>query len=64
MAEIHVETKKKTTPAWLWIVLAALVVAIIIYVAAKNKRSNSDNATNKSNQTSYIQLPGAMPVLS
>ena len=38
MAEIHVETKKNTTPAWIWIVLAAVVVAVIIYFAAKNKK--------------------------
>ena len=63
MAEIHVETKRKTTPAWLWLLLAVVVVAAIIYFAAKNKGSDNDNTTNKSKQTSYIESI-ARPVLT
>jgi len=56
MAEIHVEAKKKATPAWIWIVLALVVVAIIIYFAARNKTDEKSSSTNKANPTSYIQL--------
>ena len=64
MAEIHVEAKKKTNPVWLWIVLAVVIVAAIVYFAVKNKRADNGNAANKPNQTSYIQYPDASTALA
>ena len=64
MAEIHVEAKRKVAPAWLWIVLAAVVLGVIIYFAVRNKRVDNDNAANKPPQTSYVQYPHTWPVLS
>ncbi len=62
MAEIHVEAKKKTNPVWLWIVLAVVIVAAIVYFAVRNKKDNG-NTTNKPNQTSYIQIAGTSAAL-
>jgi flagellar basal body-associated protein FliL len=54
MAEIHVEAKKKTTPVWIWVVLALVILGVIIYFAVRNKRSGDENAVNKQSPTSYI----------
>jgi bacteriorhodopsin len=59
MAEIHVEAKKKTNPVWLWIVLAVVIVAAIVFFAVRNKKVENDNASNKPNQTSSVQIPAA-----
>jgi hypothetical protein len=64
MAEIHVEAKKKTNPVWLWIVLAVVIVAAIVYFVVRNKRVDNGSAANKPNQTSYIQIPGARAALT
>jgi hypothetical protein len=57
MAEIHVEAKKKTNPVWLWIVLAVVIVAAIVYFAVRNKKVENGSTSNKPNQTSSVQLP-------
>jgi len=54
MAEIHVEAKKKTTPVWIWVVLALVIFGVIVYFAVRNKRSGDGNAVIKQNPTSYI----------
>jgi bacteriorhodopsin len=64
MAEIHVEAKKKTNPVWLWIVLAVVIVAAIVFFAVRNKKVENDNASNKPNQTSSVQIPAAAKAAS
>jgi hypothetical protein len=54
MAEIHVEAKKRTTPAWIWIVIALVVLGVIAYILLRNKKADESNV-GKPNTTSYIQ---------
>ena len=60
MADIHVETKKNTSPVWLWILLA-LIVAAVIYFITRNKDRNDNKEVNQ-NTTSYIYLDKALTV--
>jgi hypothetical protein len=60
MADIHVQTKKNTTPVWLWILLV-LVIAAVIYFITRNK-DKSDNKEVNQNTTSYIYLKNTLPV--
>ena len=55
MAEIHVQPKKKTTPVWIWIVLALVVLAAIAFLLLRNKKTNQNNVVNKAISTSLIQ---------
>jgi hypothetical protein len=64
MAEIHVMPKKRTTPVWIWLILAAVIVAVVVYFAVRNKKSANTSTSNKPNQTSYIQHAGERAVLS
>ena len=61
MAEIHVEAKKKTTPVWIWIVIALIVLGVIAYIFLRNKRADEGNAGHKPNTTSYIRDLKALP---
>jgi lipopolysaccharide export system protein LptC len=60
MADIHVQTKKNTTPVWLWILLV-LIIAAVIYFITRNK-DKSDNKEVNQNTTSYIYVKNALPV--
>ena len=51
MAEIHVEPKKQTTPAWVWILVGLVVIAAVVYFITKNNKTNENDAANP---TSYI----------
>jgi len=59
MAEIHVETKKhNTTPAWIWILIAVIVLAVVAYFLTRNKSTDQNNSANK-NTTSYVPYHSA-----
>jgi len=64
MAEIHVEAKKRATSPWIWIVLAVVILAVIVYFAVRNKRVDNGSGVNKPNQTSSIQLQGPSVALT
>ena len=56
MAEIHVQAKKGSSSAWLWILLSIIVIASLAFVLIWNNRDNAQNNTSsKPSQTSYIQ---------
>ena len=63
MAEIHVQAKKGSSSAWLWILISILVIAALAFVLIWNNRDNTQNNTSgKSSPTSFIQyhsLPAA-----
>ncbi len=61
MADIHVQTKKNSTPVWLWILLA-LVVAAVIYFITRNKNNNDNREVNQ-NTTSYIYSHQSLPIM-
>ena len=59
MAEIHVQAKKRSSAAWLWILISIIVIAVIAFLLIWNNRDTATNATPR--QTSYVQydLPQA-----
>ena len=63
MAEIHVQAKKGSSSAWLWILISIIVIAALAFVLIWNNRDNTqNNASSKPSQTSFIQyhsLPAA-----
>lgn len=56
MAEIHVEPKKNSTPVWIWIVLALLVIGALAYFLTRNNNNtDQDNgAGTQTNTTSFL----------
>ena len=57
MAEIHVQTKKNNTSSlWIWILVGLLIIAVVVYLIARNNKTDENGAVNK-NSTSYNQLP-------
>jgi len=49
MAEIHVQTKKRGMPGWLWIVLLLVILGAVAYVV-----TTRNNGTVKPNPTSQL----------
>lgn len=56
MAEIHVQAKKRSSSAWLWILITIIVVAAVAFFLVWNNNKVENNA-NKPAQTSFIQYP-------
>ena len=62
MAEIHVQAKKGSSSAWLWILISIIVIAAVAFILIWNNRDNTQNVNNKPSPTSFIQyhsLPAA-----
>ena len=59
MAEIHVQAKKHnaSSPAWIWIIAAVLIVGAIIYYFMTRNNNNQNNTQNQTDKTSSVQLP-------
>jgi bacteriorhodopsin len=56
MAEIHVQAKKGSSSAWLWILITIIIIAALVFVLVWNNRDNiQKNANSKSGQTSFVQ---------
>jgi len=55
MAEIHVQAKKRSSSAWLWILISIIVIAVIAFLLIWNNNPNVRDAVGKPNQTSFIQ---------
>jgi heme/copper-type cytochrome/quinol oxidase subunit 2 len=57
MAEIHVRAKKHNTSntMWIWIVIALLVIATVIYFVMRNNDSTPNNTTTPAYPTSQVQ---------
>lgn len=53
MAELHVEPKKQSSPAWIWILVSLAIVALVAYFLLRDNKT-MDNNRNE-NPTSYIQ---------
>lgn len=52
MAEIHVQPKKKTSSAWLWILISLIIIAAIaVYILMRN--NTLDTGISKPKQTSF-----------
>jgi hypothetical protein len=63
MAEIHVQAKKSSSSAWLWILISIVVIAALAFFLIWNNRDAiQNNASSKPGPTSFIQyhsLPAA-----
>jgi len=63
MAEIHVQAKKSSSSAWLWILISIIVIASLAFVLIWNNRDTvQNNANSKPSPTSFIHyhsLPAA-----
>ena len=57
MAEIHVQAKKGSSSAWLWILISILVIAALAFFFIWNNNNAEKNGVNKPSSTSYIQQP-------
>ena len=70
MAEIHVQTKKQSSsPVWLWIVLALLIIgAIVYYLMTRNNQQPAapgtpNNAASKLYPQSKPPRPARVDIL-
>ena len=57
MAEIHVQAKKRSSSAWLWILITIIIVAAVAFYLVWNNNKVRDNVNNKPAQTSIVQYP-------
>jgi hypothetical protein len=57
MAEIHVESRKHTSSAWIWILVSLIIIAAVAYFLTRNNRTDERNVNG--NATSYIHEPSA-----
>jgi paraquat-inducible protein B len=58
MAEIHVQTKRRGSPVWVWILVALLILGTIAYILVwrNNNKAGQKNTSNSPSQTSFIQF--------
>lgn len=57
MAEIHVQTKRRGSPIWVWILVALLILGTIAYILVwRNNKTNQKNTSNSPGPTSFIQF--------
>lgn len=62
MAEIHVEPKKQSSnTSWIWIVLALLIAAAVIYYFVTRNNTADNRQAQPVNTTSYISFPMPAP---
>ena len=52
MAELHVESKKHASSAWIWILVSLAIIAAVAYFLMRG--NNSDERNVNGNPTSYI----------
>jgi bacteriorhodopsin len=55
MAEIRVEAKKSSSSSWIWIVIAVLIVAALIYFLTRDNKA--DNTVEQTSPTAFVQFP-------
>ena len=55
MAEIHVQAKKRSTSAWLWILISIIILGTIAFILLWNNNAEVRNKINKATSTSMIQ---------
>ena len=57
MAEIHVQTKRHSTtsPMWIWIIVALLIVAVVAWFVLKNRETTPPQTPTPANPASQVQ---------
>jgi hypothetical protein len=63
MAEIHVQPKKKTTPVWVWLLIALLVLGVIAFILLRNRKTDQTNTVNSPARTSFVEIQDSQPAL-
>jgi hypothetical protein len=52
MAEIHVESRKHTSSAWIWILVSLIIIAAVAYFLTRNNRTGENQING--NPVSYM----------
>jgi hypothetical protein len=52
MAEIHVESRKHTSSAWIWILVSLIIIAAVAYFLTRNNRTGENHING--NPVSYM----------
>ena len=47
MAEIHVQTNKNSSPVWVWVVLALVVIGALVYFLTRNQHKETSTDTRQ-----------------
>jgi hypothetical protein len=55
MAEIHVQAKKRSSSAWLWILISIIILGTIAFILLWNNNPEVREKFSKPTQTSMIQ---------
>jgi hypothetical protein len=53
MAEIHVESKKHTSSAWIWILVSLAIIAAVAYFLTRGNRTGENHING--NPISYLE---------
>lgn len=54
MAEIHVQAKKKSSSAWLWILISVIILGTIAFILLWNNNPEVREKLSKPTQTSML----------
>ena len=55
MAEIHVQAKRRSSSAWLWILISIIILGTIAFILLWNNNAEVRDKFTKPNQTSMVQ---------
>jgi len=55
MAEIHVQAKRRSSSAWLWILISIIILGTIAFILLWNNNAEVREKFTKPTQTSMIQ---------
>jgi hypothetical protein len=55
MAEIHIESKKHTSSAWIWILVSLVIIAAVAYFLTRGNRTGENHING--NPISYHEPP-------
>ncbi|RYZ30977.1 MAG: hypothetical protein EOO10_00870 [Chitinophagaceae bacterium] len=62
MAEIHVQTKKHSNSAWVWIVLALLIIgAVVYYMMTRNNNNQQQTTPSAAQPAAWRSHPQSRP---
>jgi hypothetical protein len=59
MAEIHVQAKRKSSSAWLWILISVIILGTIAFILLWNNNAEVREKISNPTQTSMIDVTDA-----
>lgn len=63
MAEIHVQAKKKTGSAWVWIIVGVILIAAIVFFMWRSNQTKKTNTTSQPASTSQIKTTNSEQIV-